>query len=186
MGKGNSKNSLSKEELKALQGDVLFSPEELKELYKGFIKEHPSGTMDFDSWLVSEANPVMGDEALSRRWFDIYDKDKSGKVDFKELATLLSALVRGSPEDRLSVVFSFYDVNGDGSLTREELRSVIESIFLAAKAAGNEFLMDVDTVDDFVESFFELVDANKDGEVSLDEFVSIAKNSKYPIVDFLL
>ncbi len=80
---------------------------------------------------------MRGNYELSKRWFDIYDRDKSGYVDFKELATLLSSLVKGTPEvitflldlhlsllkfifskDRLSVVFSFYDVNGDGSLTK--------------------------------------------------------------------
>mmetsp|Transcript_36283 Transcript_36283/g.49833 ORF Transcript_36283/g.49833 Transcript_36283/m.49833 type:complete len:186 (-) Transcript_36283:51-608(-) len=185
MGKGSSK--ITKEEFKQLEQNSNFSAQELKDLYKGFMKQNPNGVMDFESWLTSPANPVKGDETLSRRWFDIYDRDKSGYVDFKELATLLSSLVRGTPEDRLEVVFSFYDVNGDGSVTREELRNVIESIFIAAKNAGNSHLDGVETVDEYIESFFELVDADKDGKVTKEEFVTIAKNaSKFPLVNFLL
>tara|TARA_R110002050_G_scaffold233743_2_gene369667 strand:- start:751 stop:1395 length:645 start_codon:yes stop_codon:yes gene_type:complete len=89
--------------------------------------------------------------ALSRRWFQIYDRDNSGFVDFRELATLLSCLVRGTTEERLEIVFSFYDVNGDGLISKEELKEVISSIFYGAKAAGNRHLDGVATVDDYIE-----------------------------------
>mmetsp|Transcript_18213 Transcript_18213/g.51402 ORF Transcript_18213/g.51402 Transcript_18213/m.51402 type:complete len:186 (-) Transcript_18213:467-1024(-) len=185
MGKGNSK--LSKEDLDQLTKESKFTGEELKDLYHGFIKQNPSGKMDFEHWLHSPANPVAGDEALSQRWFKIYDRDGSGYVDFRELATLLSCLVRGTTEERLEIVFSFYDVNGDGNITKEELKEVISSIFYGAKAAGNRHLDGVSTVDDYVEQFFQIVDENKDGNVSRDEFVSVAKEAdKFTLINFLL
>tara|TARA_R110002050_G_scaffold233743_2_gene369668 strand:- start:1392 stop:1586 length:195 start_codon:yes stop_codon:yes gene_type:complete len=55
--------------------------DELKDLYHGFIKQNPSGKMDFENWLHSPANPVAGDECtpflsdLGLGWKYLYETE---------------------------------------------------------------------------------------------------------------
>jgi len=185
MGKGASK--ITKEELEDLEKKSNFTEEELRRLYKGFRKENPKGVMSFDTWLESPANPVRGNRELSKRWFDLYDNDKSGQIEFRELAILLGLIVKGTPEQKLGVVFSFYDESGDGSLTKEEMKKVFEHIFNAAKQSNSLHLEGLQTVDEYVEKFFALVDIDGDGTVTKEEFIKVAQNAdQFPIIKVLL
>lgn len=41
----------------------------------------------------------------------------------------LSVLSRGTPEEKLRWTFSLYDINGDGFITKEEMKDVVTAIF---------------------------------------------------------
>ena len=41
----------------------------------------------------------------------------------------LSILVRGSIDEKLRWIFNLYDVNGDGKITKDELQSIIGSVY---------------------------------------------------------
>ncbi|GIX89194.1 calsenilin [Caerostris extrusa] len=47
----------------------------------------------------------------------------------KEFVLGLSTISRGSPTEKLQWTFNLYDINGDGCITREEMREIITSIY---------------------------------------------------------
>ncbi|GFX92845.1 kv channel-interacting protein 2 [Trichonephila clavipes] len=47
----------------------------------------------------------------------------------KEFVLGLSTISRGSPTEKLQWTFNLYDINGDGCITREEMREIINSIY---------------------------------------------------------
>ena len=47
----------------------------------------------------------------------------------QDLITLLSRLARGSQADKLHWIFSLYDLNGDGRISREEMTEVVRAVY---------------------------------------------------------
>lgn len=66
-----------------------------------------------------------------------------------------------------------YDLNGDGCITRREMLIIISSIYEMVQDAQN---VAQSVVDSQVDRFFEKMDANRDGVVSREEFMSGCKN----------
>lgn len=62
--------------------------------------------------------------------FQVFDHDKSGYLDFKELMCYLSTVFRGSVEDRLLLLFLAYDRYRMGVLEREAMEEVAKTVLL--------------------------------------------------------
>nr|XP_027229462.1 visinin-like protein 1 [Penaeus vannamei] len=94
------------------------------------------------------------------------DKEKKHR---EEPHTLLSRLSRGSLNDRLQWIFTLYDLNGDGCITRQEMTDVVQAVYdLMGKQTDTP--VDEQTVGQKVEMLFTTLDLNKDGVITLDEF----------------
>ncbi|KAK8753172.1 hypothetical protein OTU49_003000, partial [Cherax quadricarinatus] len=101
--------------------------------------------------------------------FNNLDKENTGVINFEDFITLLSRLSRGSLNDRLKWIFSLYDLNGDGCITRQEMTDVVQAVYdLMGK--HTDAPVDEKTVAQKVESLFTTLDLNKDGVITLDEF----------------
>lgn len=66
---------------------------------------------------------------------------------------MLSSLSRGSILEKLRWIFSLYDINGDGFITKQELLTIVRSIY---ELLGNLTRPSVDpnTAQDHVEKIF--------------------------------
>ncbi|KAG7162835.1 Kv channel-interacting protein 2-like [Homarus americanus] len=75
----------------------------------------------------------------------------------------------GSLNDRLKWIFTLYDLNGDGCITRQEMTDVVQAVYdLMGKHTDTP--VDEQTVGQKVEALFTTLDLNKDGVITLDEF----------------
>ncbi|KDO22666.1 hypothetical protein SPRG_10981 [Saprolegnia parasitica CBS 223.65] len=108
------------------------------------------------------------------RLFSAFDSDGNGVVDFCELSSGLSLLCAGSQSEKVEAAFALYDVNKDGFIAYHEMVSYLTAVFrvLAAFAStplplAPEKLAEVTAHDAFVQ-----YDANRDGQLSYDEFTS--------------
>ena len=113
--------------------------------------------------------------------FEILDADSSGYVDQRELLAGL-ALVLGpslSDEKRLELVFAAYDMDGNGTLSFEELQELI-----CAYRLGNAIRHHPTHNVDAFGKLFTYLDANKDGQISCSEFLYGVKN--HPVLSSLL
>lgn len=79
------------------------------------------------------------------------------------------------PSDLLLV--RFYDLNGDGCITRQEMLAIVSAIY--------EMVQNTHTIQSVVnkqvDRFFEKMDTDKDGMISREEFMNGCKNVReYP------
>jgi len=92
------------------------------------------------------------------------------KISFVEYAISLSALLKGSVEEKLAWTFQLYDTNNDGRLTVDELIEISKAVY----ALLGYFVAPVHDSTTYVEhgkQVFEKIDVNKTGTVSLDQFI---------------
>ena len=69
-------------------------------------------------------------------------------------------------ESKLVELFKIYDRDGNGSIEKEELKTVISEI-------SGDHVSDEEVNEMFVEA-----DSNKDGKIQLDEFITLMKMKK--------
>ena len=77
----------------------------------------------------------------------------------------MSATLSGTADERLRRVFAMYDLDGDGSVSRDEMSEMVRSIY---KMVG---IGSTSNYERRVDEIFDKLDADVDGQLSEEEFV---------------
>ena len=113
----------------------------------------------------ADALSTKKDSLFVEQMFALCDADQNGFISFREFADMTVIFSKGSPDEKLELMFRMYDISGDGQLQKEEFRKMlksmmdlvntsvtseqmnqlVDSMFTAAGFQNKEFL----TVDDF-------------------------------------
>ncbi|UYV71702.1 KCNIP4 [Cordylochernes scorpioides] len=95
----------------------------------------------------------------------------------------LSVLARGSLQEKLRWAFSLYDINGDGFITKEEMGRIVSSVYdMMGKSV--EPLIDDATARDHVDRVFQRLDQNRDGIVTMEEFLESCSRGMSPTLHY--
>ncbi|XP_055303328.1 Kv channel-interacting protein 4 isoform X2 [Sitodiplosis mosellana] len=169
--------------LSALSRSTRFSEAEIKRIYRGFKAECPTGVVKEDTFKIiySQFFPQGANTGLYAHYvFNTLDSDHSGIVSFEEFVQNLSTLLRGTMEEKLRWAFQLYDINGDGFITREEMTDIAIAIYelMGRNPESIHTTPDPDQIKDKVEKIFTKMDLNRDGVVTLDEFLECCRNDE--------
>mgnify|MGYP001762210493 FL=1 len=93
------------------------------------MNDCPSGMLDKAEFsrIYNQFFPFGDPTALAEYVFNVFDEDKNGTIDFKEFICALSVTSRGRLDEKLRWAFQLYDINGDGTITYNEMLSTYSS-----------------------------------------------------------
>ncbi|XP_077058049.1 Kv channel-interacting protein 4 isoform X4 [Siphateles boraxobius] len=167
------------EALELLEAQTRFSRKELQILYRGFKNECPSGVVNEDTFkeIYSQFFPQGDASTYAHFLFDAFDTDHNGSVSFEDFVMGLSILLRGTVQEKLNWAFNLYDINKDGYITKEEMLDIIKSIYDMMGRSTYPTLKE-ETPRQHVEIFFQKMDKNRDGVVTIDEFIDSCQNDE--------
>ncbi|XP_061102967.1 guanylyl cyclase-activating protein 2-like [Conger conger] len=153
----------------------------IQRLYKKFVSECPSGNLhlhEFRRIFGVSAQSLTEESAYMDSVFHSFDTNEDDAIEFVEYVAAVHLVLRGKLEDRLKWSFKIYDHDGNGQLERHEVRRIIKIIYAIKKHSGQ---MEGDELspDQVCNRIFELVDKNKDGHISLEEFMEGAQKDEW-------
>ncbi|KAI7801511.1 Kv channel-interacting protein 1 [Triplophysa rosa] len=160
------------EGLEQLQAQTSFSKKELQVLYRGFKNECPSGVVNEETFkqIYSQFFPQGDASTYAHYLFNAFDSSHNGSIKFEDFVTALSILLRGSTTEKLQWTFNLYDINQDGYINKEEMTHIVKAIYDMMGRFTYPALK-TDTTKQHVDAFFQKMDKNRDGVVTLDEFI---------------
>eukprot|EP00347_Sterkiella_histriomuscorum_P001887 403370288 len=67
------------------------------------------------------------DKQVAESAFKLFDRDRSGFIDFREFCCGLSIICLSSNNEKIRFIFDLFDLDRDGYLNRQELRTLLET-----------------------------------------------------------
>jgi len=163
------KSIFSEYELDKLCVESSMDRDEVERQYQQFLSHHKNGKMtrrDFQN-LLRQSCPSMSDgniKKLSQDILRMYDTTQDGIVDFREFFITLNIMKEGSPEENLKKIFRMFDINSDGVISLKELGKTVKDF--------GELMEKNKRKDILARTAFDEMDADKDGKIDQDEFVT--------------
>jgi len=122
--------------------------------------------------------------------FDVFDMDGDGSVSAAELASGLSMLCGGAPEDKVRAAFNLFDVEHKGYITIREMAQYLASIYRLLYETQPDLINEVGcSVEELAkvtaEQAFTDADRDRDGKITYEEFCSWYASGKASAADLL-
>uniref|UniRef100_A0A6N2M114 calcium/calmodulin-dependent protein kinase n=1 Tax=Salix viminalis TaxID=40686 RepID=A0A6N2M114_SALVM len=161
---------LRTKKLKSLLGSHDLKEDEIEKLRLHFSKLCAKG----DNATLSEFEEVLKAMNMSLlvpmapRIFDLFDNNRDGTVDMREILCGFSSLRNSQGDDALRLCFQMYDADRSGCITKEEVASML-------RALPEDCLPADITEPGKLDEIFDKMDANSDGKVTFDEFKAAMK-----------
>lgn len=114
-----------------------------------------------DGYMAHYGKLISDDEV--DRMFDAVDTDNSGFIDYTEFVVASINEKKLLSHDKLKAAFRIFDKDHSGNITASEIKAVLQQ--------------DSSIPNEIVQQIIKQVDANGDGEISLEEFVAIMKDT---------
>lgn len=172
-----SSTELTEDQIKFILANTLFNREQVFEWHKEFLKECPSGKLkrtQFET-ICSRQSTTFPKEVkqFSKYAFKTFDKDNSGFINFSEFVLAISASSNDDMVSNLRLAFKMYDINGDGTISRSELKKIIKALYTLR---GITKFFGEDQPSKRVDMIFEKYDKSRDNKISENEFITACLN----------
>ena len=137
-----------------------------------FKIKYPDGYVvksEFKKIYFKNKRKTKGAELYLDNVFRAFDVNKNNEVDFNEFIAALGIQCRGSIDEKLRWMFSVFDMNSDGVISKSEMLCIIRALYKMGKKLQRRH----STPDSHVKEIFEKNDLNDDEVLTLDEFLQI-------------
>ncbi|OVA15957.1 Protein kinase domain [Macleaya cordata] len=159
-------NKLKKLALKVMAENL--TEEEIKGLQQMFnnMDTDRSGTITLEELKtgLSRLGSKLTESEI-KQLMDAADVDQSGSIDYHEFITATMHRHRLEKEENLYKAFQYFDKDGSGFITRDELKHAMSKYGMGDEATIDEVINDADT--------------DKDGNIDYEEFVAMMKKGTH-------
>ena len=121
----------------------------------------------------AEAMSLKADSLFVDQMFQLIDQDGNGFVSFREFLDMIVIFSRGSPEDKLKLMFDMYDVDKSGSLSRDEFCEMLKGMMELVNASVNP-----DQLDQLIDSMFAAAGFQNKQQLTLEDFNVLLRDHK--------
>uniref|UniRef100_A0A8C9XLH4 Guanylyl cyclase-activating protein 1 n=1 Tax=Sander lucioperca TaxID=283035 RepID=A0A8C9XLH4_SANLU len=148
--------------------------------YRKFMTECPSGLLTFYEFkqIFGLRNLSNTSNAYVMTMFTTFDINNDGFIDFIEYVAALSLVLKGGVKQKLRWYFKLYDIDGSGSIDREELLQIIKRSHPYSSIRAINGVPCEMSAEDFANMVFDKIDINGDGELSYEEFMEGIQNDE--------
>lgn len=139
----------------------------------GSPKQHRRHGSDSTTSTARERRKIVGRHFISRL-FERFDHNSTGLLSLQEVTTGLGDIIHGDLMTRMQLFFDMHDLNKDGTLSRDEILGMSESLlFIFRFDDGDSYLS---AISNFIRNSFEFAEKveKKDDDASL---VDLGKSS---------
>lgn len=119
-----------------------------------------------DKETFRKAVPLLSveDDLFVDRVFEVLDEDGSECIEWAEFLEAMSALEKGSREDRTAFLFKVYDEDHDGGISKDELYKFFLSSLMVSVDDNIRSVSEY-----FVNKVFAEIDIDEDGKMTVEE-----------------
>ena len=121
----------------------------------------------------ADAMSLKKDSLFVDQMFTLIDQDGNGFISFREFLDMIVIFAKGSPEDKIKLMFDMYDVDHSGRLDREEFKKMLKAMMEMVNATVSP-----DQVDQLINSMFTSAGFQNKQELTLEDFNVLLRDHK--------
>ena len=121
----------------------------------------------------ADAMSLKKDSLFVEQMFQLIDQDGNGFVSFREFLDMIVIFAKGSPDDKIKLMFDMYDVDRSGELDKDEFKKMLRAMMELVNATVTPDQMDTLIADMFERAGFK----NKD-RLTLNDFNVLLRDHK--------
>ncbi len=121
----------------------------------------------------ADAMSLKEDSLFVEQMFQLIDQDGNGFVSFREFLDMIVIFAKGSPEDKIKLMFDMYDVDKSGRLDRIEFKKMLKAMMEMVNAQVN-----ADQMDQLIESMFAAAGFQNKQDLTLEDFNILLRDHK--------
>lgn len=169
---GSAADGLRRDELASVVAASHFTLDEVRQLRDEWATQARNGSgVGRDSFAAGMAAIGITDPLVVEQNFSMFDRERSGVIDFRSFVVALSVLQRGTTDEKLRLLFDAFDIDGSGTLDRDEVYAIYKaSLTFGGRQQYASAQAEHDHLTQLVAQCFAAVDSNNDGVLQFDEF----------------
>ena len=110
--------------------------------------------------------------------FELIDEDGNGFVSFREFLNWIVLFSKGSPDEKLRLMFTMYDVDRSGSLERTEFKAMLKGMMELVNASVTP-----DQMDQLIDSMFNAAGFQNRDHLNFEDFQVLMRDHKEELSD---
>ena len=161
---------LSQAEQTSLAMECGIPVEKVEEYWRQFLIDNEDGKMNRNELkkYLNQVYPKKDIEKVADHFFNVFDKDNNGTIEFSEFAVAYHILKTTSGKEKTKKIFRVFDTNNDGFIIREEMERLVKNMYAFVKHDNP----DVAAESKIEEFTFAEMDEDGDGKVTEAEFMA--------------